>query len=121
MTNQKQTRPRALITGASSGIGEAFAERLSRDGYDLVLVARRQERLEALAERLMEAHGIEAEPLVADLSDAKDLLAVEKRLADDASLEMLINNAGYGAYSPFLELDPDVAEDLIRLQVIAPT
>jgi uncharacterized protein len=121
MTNHNPARPRALITGASSGIGEAFAERLARDSYDLVLVARRQERLEALAERLMAEYGIEAEPLVANLSDPKDLLLVEKRLDADPALEMLINNAGYGAYSAFLELDPDVAEDLIRLQVIAPT
>jgi short-subunit dehydrogenase len=69
----------------------------------------------------MEAHGIDAEPLVADLSDPKDLRMVEQRLAAGPAIDMLVNNAGYGAYSPFLELDPEVAEDMIRLQVIAPT
>jgi short-subunit dehydrogenase len=117
---EPQARRRALITGASSGIGAAFAERLARDGYDLVVVARRRERLMALAERLHGAHGIVVEVLAADLIRADDLLRVEQRLAADDAVSLLVNNAGFGGYAPFLDLDPDRAEELIRLHTVAP-
>jgi short-subunit dehydrogenase len=115
------TRSRAVVTGGSSGIGEAFAERLAQDGYDLIIVARRRDRLETLAQRLQESHQVNVETLVADLSNRDDLRAVEKRLAEDAALEMLVNNAGFGGYMPFVELDPDKAEELINLKVLAVT
>jgi short-subunit dehydrogenase len=115
------TRPHAVVTGGSSGIGEAFAERLAQDGYDLIIVARRRDRLETLAQRLQESHQVNVETLVADLSDHDDLRAVEKRLAQDSSLELLVNNAGFGGYMPFVELDPDKAEELINLKVLAVT
>lgn len=117
-TNQ---RPRALITGASAGIGVAFAERLAHDGYDLIVVARRRERLEDLAKRLHESDHVDVEVLVADLSKPDEMRTVEKRIEDDASLELLINNAGFGAYMPFVELPPDRAEESINLQVLAVT
>jgi short-subunit dehydrogenase len=115
------TRPRALVTGASSGVGEAYAERLARDGFDLVLVARRRERLEALAERLRRETGAQADVLAADLCDAGACAAVETRLAEDDVLQLLVNNAGFGGYRPFVQVDPAVAEDLVRVHVLAAT
>jgi hypothetical protein len=113
--------PRAAVTGASSGIGAAFAERLARDHYDLLLVARRRERLDALARRLSDAHGVQVEVIAADLVEPGELQRVEKRIAEDEALELLVNNAGFGAYMPFVALDPDRAEDLIRVHVLAVT
>jgi short-subunit dehydrogenase len=115
------SHPRALITGASSGIGAAFAERLARDQFDLILVARRRDRLTALAQKLQDEHPVSVEVLAADLSKHTDLLTVENRITEEANLEMLINNAGFGAYMPFASLDPNRAEELINLQVLAVT
>jgi short-subunit dehydrogenase len=114
-------RPCALITGASSGLGEAFAERLAADGHDLIVVARREDRLRALADRLRDTHGTATEVLVADLTAPQELRRVEARIAAGPALELLVNNAGFGGYRPFLALDPDRAEELIRLQVLAVT
>jgi short-subunit dehydrogenase len=119
MATRTNMRSHALVTGASSGIGAAFAERLARDQYDLVVVARRRERLDALAQRLREGQHVTVEVLVADLTEPGELLAVERRVADDPALEMLVNNAGFGGYMPFVALDADRAEELIRLQVVA--
>ncbi len=110
----------ALVTGASSGIGSAFAERLAKDGYDLIIVARRRDRLEELAKRLQESYKASVDVLVADLGKADSLRAVEKRIAE-SDLELLINNAGFGGYMPFVELDPDKAEELINVKVLAVT
>src|SRR4030095_7862022 len=115
------TRPHALVTGASSGIGAAFAERLAKDGYDLIIVARRRDKLEELAQRLQGSHQVNVEVLVADLSKPDSLRTVEKQIAEDSALEMLVNNAGFGGYMPFVELDPDKAEECINLQVLAVT
>lgn len=117
----RAVRKRALITGASSGIGASYAERLARDGYDVVLVARRRERLEELAARLGRDSGVETEALVADLTRDEDIAAVERRLAEDGRLAMLVNNAGFGGYMPFAQLPPERAEEIISLQVLAPT
>ena len=114
-------RPRALVTGASSGLGAAFAERLAHDGYDLMIVARRADRLASLAERLQSEHDSDVEVLVADLSKHDDLYSIEQRVKDDSRLEMLVNNAGFGGYMPFIELDPDKAEELINLKVLTVT
>jgi short-subunit dehydrogenase len=115
------TRPRALVTGASSGIGMAFAGRLARDGYDLAIVARRRERLDDLAQRLRRDHGVGVGVLVADLTQPDDLRTVERHLAADPVLELLVNNACFAGYMPFSELEPDRAEELIRLHVLATT
>ncbi|HVP31354.1 MAG TPA: SDR family oxidoreductase [Myxococcota bacterium] len=113
-------RRRALVTGASVGIGEAFAERLARDQYDLVLVARSRDRLEAIAKRLGESRGVSVEVLVADLARPHDLALVEQRLREEPTFDLLVNNAGLGTYGSFAELDVEREEDEVRLNVIAP-
>jgi short-subunit dehydrogenase len=110
----------ALVTGASSGIGQALAERLARDGHDLIVVARRRDRLTALAEKLKSETGAEVEVLVADLTAAADVRRVEERVADEPRLDLLVNNAGFAGYGPFAELDPAVAEHLVDVHVLAP-
>ena len=121
MENKSKTRARALITGASSGIGAAFAERLARDNYELIIVARRVGRLEALAKVLKAKYHAPVEVLAADLSDADQLKTVEQRITHDSALDMLVNNAGFGDYQPFINLDPNKSDELIRLQVTAVT
>lgn len=111
----------AVVTGASSGIGRAFAERLARDGYDLTLVARRRQKLEDLAASLHTAHGVTVDVLVADLGQSADLRRLEKILADDSRLELLVNNAGFADHMPFIQLEPDRAEEVIKVQVLAVT
>ena len=121
MSTSNNMKLRALVTGASSGIGAAFAERLARDGHDLIVVARRRDRLESLAEQLQASHHVNVEVIAADLSKPDDLMTVEKRIAEDNMLELLVNNAGFGGYMPFAELDPDKATELINLKVLAVT
>ncbi|MFV3330866.1 SDR family NAD(P)-dependent oxidoreductase [Pseudomonas sp. NY15437] len=107
----------ALITGASSGIGAIYAERLARRGHDLILVARNRSRLDALAKRLSDETGRSVEVLVADLADRADLAKVEDVLRSDASISLLVNNAGVGATRPLLESNVDALEDLLTLNV----
>src|SRR5438128_1181314 len=111
---------KALVTGASSGIGVAYADALAARGLNLVLVARREDRLRDLATRLHREFGIDAQALRADLTDAADLARVEDALRS-GGIDLLINNAGYGAYMLFVDLPPDRAEELLRLKVIAST
>lgn len=121
MEARSGSRPRALITGASSGIGQAFAEHLAYKGYDLVVLARRRHRLEELATRLHGEHGVTVETLVADLTDADVLRAVEHRVREDETLQLLINNAGFAGCMPLVQQDPAEAEDLVRIHVLATT
>jgi uncharacterized protein len=121
MATETMARPRGVVTGASSGIGAAFADRLARDRYDLIIVAHRRDRLEDLAHQLQGKYSVRVEVMAADLTQPADLRAVEERVAGDTALELLINNAGFGAYMPFVALEPDRAEELIRLQIIAVT
>jgi short-subunit dehydrogenase len=111
----------ALVTGASSGIGAVYADRLARRGYDLVLVARDQDRLDTLAARLRAEAGVTVEVLRADLTEREDLARVEARLRDDASITLLVNNAGTAAPGGFTQPDLDVMEKLIQLNVTAVT
>jgi uncharacterized protein len=114
-------RPRALVTGASSGIGAAFAERLAREGHDLILVARRRDRLEGVAERLQRNSGAQTDVICADLTDPEALAKVEARVASDDALTLLVNNAGFGSYKPFVSIDPSGIDDLIGIHVRAVT
>src|SRR5262252_369754 len=95
----------ALITGASSGIGAIYADRLARRGYDLILVARSRDRLSALADRLTTETGRNIQWIDADLNDRAALARVEARLREDASINLLVNNAGFGTHTPLLESD----------------
>lgn len=109
--------PTALVTGASSGIGLAFARALAAQGHDIVAVARDKARLEALADEAPTA----VEVLPADLCDASQLRVVEDRLAHGAPIDLLVNNAGFGAFTLFADHDPDAVEAEIRLNVLALT
>lgn len=111
----------ALITGASTGIGAVYADRLARRGHDLVLVARDAARLGALAERLRRETGRKIEWLGADLTAKADLALVEQRLRTDGSLTMLVNNAGMSVSGTLAEGDIDRFQTMIALNVIAPT
>lgn len=111
----------AVVTGASSGIGALYADRLARRGHPLVLVARSRERLQAVAARLAAQTGRPVEILAADLTVKKDLAALEQRLAGDASIRMLVNNAGFNVGPPASQADPDQMEAMIQLNVVALT
>lgn len=109
---------RALVTGASSGLGEAFACLLAEQGTDLLLVARRKERLDALAARLSERHSVSVQVAVADLTNEVAVANVEG-LAREVELDLLVNNAGIGSEGPFLDSDVDVQVRTLRLDVEA--
>jgi hypothetical protein len=115
----REARRRAAVTGASTGIGQAFSERLARDGWDVCVVARSTRRLEALAKRLRSEHGTHVQVVTADLTDPVALRALERRLARDARLELLVNDAGMGDFGAFESRDPDVVDTEIRLNVLA--
>jgi hypothetical protein len=109
----------ALITGASTGIGAQYAQRLAERGYDLVLVARNRERLDAIARRIADATQRSVEVLVADLADGASLAGVETRLQSDASITLLVNNAGVAAAAPLLNSDVEQMQAMIALNVNA--
>jgi short-subunit dehydrogenase len=117
MAGEMTTSKLALVTGASSGIGMAFAHRLAADGYDLVAVGRRLDRLEALAESLTD---VTVQPLAADLSTDEGVDAVAEVCAA-RPLTMLVNNAGVAHYMPIAELPADKARELVHVKVVAPT
>jgi short-subunit dehydrogenase len=115
-----ETAGTAVVTGASSGIGAEYAVRLARRGWDLVLVARRAERLDAQAGRLREETGVAVEPMVADLSRPPELARVAERVAAD-DVALLVNNAGINGYGPFAEVGPALLTQVIDVNVVAPT
>ncbi|GAB3101592.1 SDR family NAD(P)-dependent oxidoreductase [Lysobacter terrae] len=112
---------KALVTGASSGIGAAYADRLARRGYDLVLVARNRERLQELAERLEQQSGVNVELLQADLADPSQLSLIEQRLSEDADIDLLINNAGISNGGTFATASRQQIDAILALNVLAVT
>lgn len=120
MLNVK-TKGVALITGASTGIGAVYADRLARRGYDLVVVARNQDKLVTLAKTLTTETGRNIEVVAADLTRKSELSRVEKILREDASITMLVNNAGVGAIKPLLDTDVNTLDELIDLNITALT
>ena len=111
----------ALVTGASSGIGAVYADRLARRGYDLILVARSRNRLAGLAHRLKVETGRSIETIAADLGDKADLARIETVLRTDPSLTLLVNNAGVAAVTPLLGSDVEKMDEMIRLNIGALT
>src|ERR1700722_2775271 len=116
-----ETKGTAVVTGASSGIGAVYADRLARRGYDLVLVARNRERLHDLAKRLSEETGRTTEVVAADLGEKADLARIETLLRSEPSISLVVNNAGVGAVGSLLESSVDQMDDMIALNVTALT
>ncbi len=115
------TKGIALVTGASTGIGAVYADRLAKRGYDLILTARDAKRLQALAARLRDETGRAAEVFPADLTDRADLARIEERLSGDAAITMLVNNAGMSLSGDVLTAPTADLEKLLALNVTAPT
>ena len=116
----RMSRPTALITGPTSGIGRSFAVTLAGRGYDLVLVARDKERLDALGAELRGRYGVEVEVLPADLADRAALATVEARVADGSRpVDLLVNNAGFGHKEPFSENDIEDEQAMLDVLVTA--
>ena len=111
----------AVITGASTGIGAVYAERLAKRGYDVLLVARDEKKLSALAQEITATTGRKAEVLAADLTVKSDLKRVEDRLRADTKITALVNNAGFGATAKLIDSDIDDMENMIQLNVTALT
>lgn len=118
MTQSSSSRGAALVTGASSGIGAVYADRLAARGHDLILAARDVARLETLAGHLRE-YGVAVEVIRADLTDAADVAALEAKIAADPRLDLVVNNAGAALMGSFLDNTPEKIDDLIRLNVTA--
>src|SRR6266566_2581333 len=111
----------AFVTGASSGIGFAYAERMAERGYNLILVARRRDRLEDVAKKIKNKTKRAVEIVTSDLADAKDLLRIEALLTEREDIDVLINNAGLGALGPTSKVTADALENLIKINILALT
>src|ERR1700724_4436709 len=116
-----QSKGTALITGASSGIGAVYADRLARRGYDLIIVARSRSKLDQLAARLTNETQRSVEVPPADLNDKRDLARVEETLKKDATITLVVNNAGIGTFAPLLDSDVNKMDEMISLNVSALT
>ncbi|HTF66674.1 MAG TPA: SDR family oxidoreductase [Edaphobacter sp.] len=111
----------ALITGASTGIGAVYADRLAKRGYDLILIARSQDKLNEVAKQIQFATGRKVETLQADLTIPADVQRVADRLSTDTTITALVNNAGIAAANKLLESDPNYLDQMIQLNVTALT
>jgi len=112
-------RPTALITGASAGLGAEFARQLAQRGYDLILVARRAEPMYVLAEEIKKHSPVEIKVMPADLSKSEAVSLVEKMIAQTPTLEMLVNNAGFGTNGRFLDVPPERHTEMLEVHVVA--
>jgi len=119
--NNSPSKGTALITGASTGIGAVYADRLAKRGYDLILVARNEARLMSLSSLLASETGRSVKALRADLNNKAELATVESILREDPSITMLVNNAGVASVAPLLNADVEKMEDMIALNVTALT
>lgn len=119
METMTNSSGKALVTGASSGIGAVYAHRLAHRGYDLILVARSEDRLSAIADRLRTETGRKIEVIAADLGSPNGLRRVEHVLKTDEAITLLVNNAGFGWAAPLLEADVDKMQQMIDLNVTA--
>lgn len=118
-SNPLTALPTVLITGASTGIGAAYAERFARRGHDLVLIARDKARMETLGARLRQESGVSIDIIQADLTKAEELEVVETRLREDSRIEILVNNAGANVGGSFLEQATDDVARLVALNTTA--
>jgi hypothetical protein len=116
-----KSKGKALVTGASTGIGAIYADRLAKRGYDLLLVARNEKQLEDLAARLKSETGRNVEVVAADLAKEADLKRVEAKLGTDPEIALLINNAGIAANAKLAEHDLQAIDAMIRLNIVAVT
>jgi len=116
-----ESKGTAIVTGASSGIGQVYAERLAARGYDLILVARRLERLEALGKKITAETGRKVEAIQADLTQREGVAKVEARLSSDPTITLLVNNAGISLDGSALENDTAKIEQIIAINTVAPT
>jgi short-subunit dehydrogenase len=119
MTQSNNALGAALVTGASSGIGAVYADRLAARGHDLILTARDEARLNNLAANLRAEHGVSVEVIRADLTVAADVAALEAKIAADPNLALVVNNAGAAIMGSFLDNTPEEIDDLVRLNVTA--
>jgi uncharacterized protein len=110
----------ALITGATSGIGAEFARRLASDGYDLIMTGRRRDKIESLAAGLSQQYGIRAEVVICELSDRNQIESLADRVANESSIEVLVNNAGFGTRELFHEEDAAGHENMLFVHCLAP-
>jgi uncharacterized protein len=110
-----------VVTGASTGIGAVYADRLAKRGYDLILVARNEAKLHSLSEHLANEPGRSVKVLPADLGNKAVLAKIEATLRNDPSITMLVNNAGVGSVAPLLAADIEKMEDIIDLNITALT
>lgn len=117
---EQNGRRKALVTGASAGMGAEFARQLASLGYNLVMVARRREKLERLADEIREKFGVEVEVFPADLSNDAGIASVEDYIKGSADLEMLVNNAGFGIPDGFIDSEINVTMTMIWVHVMAP-
>jgi hypothetical protein len=120
VTTEQEARPLAVVTGASAGIGKVFCERLAARRYDLILVARDGNRLEALRQELEQRHGIAAEVFPADLTIDTDVSLLAERLTRSSQLALLVNNAGFGTRGTLADASPAQQEAMLRLHIVAP-
>jgi len=111
----------ALVTGASSGIGAVYADRLSKIGYDLILVARNADKLQNVAETIRKESGRNVEIVIADLAKKTELLKIENLIKENNAINLLVNNAGIGAVTPLLQSNEDQMEHMIDINVTALT